>query len=79
MSTVELTQFNELEEKIKEIIEDYSLLKKKNQDLETQLKNKMQELEETNDHIKKLIEERDAVRTKVDKLLVLLQDVNTAQ
>jgi uncharacterized coiled-coil DUF342 family protein len=76
---VELTQFDDLEDKIKSMVHEYAAMKRKNQELEELLKNKMGELEDVNNKIKELIEERDAVRTKVDRLLVLLQDVNMAQ
>lgn len=72
-------QFKELEDKIKNLLNEYSVMKKKNQELEEQLKNKIGELEEVNNKIRGLIEERDAVRTKVDRLLLLLQDVNMSQ
>jgi hypothetical protein len=76
---VELTQFKDLEDKIKHIVHEYAMLKKRNHELEELLKNKMGELEDVNNKIKESIEERDAVRAKVDRLLVLLQDVNMAQ
>lgn len=76
---MELTQFKDLEDKIKHMVHEYTVLKKRNHELEELLKNKMGELEEINNKIKELIEERDTVRTKVDRLLVLLQDVNMAQ
>jgi len=52
------------------------LLKKKNQELEELLKNKGVELEEANIKIRGLNEERNSIRTKVDSLLDLLQDIN---
>ncbi|MBN1664581.1 MAG: cell division protein ZapB [Deltaproteobacteria bacterium] len=76
---MELTQFKELEDKINSMVHEYSVIKKRNHDLEEQLKKKTGELEEINNKIKELMEERDAVSTKVDRLLILLQDVNTAQ
>jgi uncharacterized coiled-coil DUF342 family protein len=76
---VEFTQFKELEEKIKILVNEYQVVKKRNQELEEQLKSKIRELEEVSNNIKGLITERDAVRTKVDKLLVLLHDVNMSQ
>lgn len=76
---MELTQFKELEDKIKNIVHEYSAIKKRNQELEEHLKSKTIELEDVNNKIRGLMEERDAVRTKVDRLLVLLQDVNMAQ
>jgi len=48
---VELIKFKELESKLKNLIDEYSSLKKKNL-------------------------ERDSVRTKVDSLLDLLQDIS---
>jgi len=76
---VELVQFDDLENKIKSMVHEYATLKRRTQELEELLKNKMGELEDVNNKIKELIEERDTVRTKVDRLLVLLQDVNMAQ
>jgi predicted nucleic acid-binding Zn-ribbon protein len=73
---VELVKFNELEEKIKNIIEEYAALKKKYQELEDSLLKKDAEQEELKNTIRILNEERDAVRTKVDSLLVMLQDIH---
>jgi uncharacterized coiled-coil DUF342 family protein len=73
---VELIKFKELENKLKNLIDEYSLLKKKNLEIETLLKNKGMELEEANNKIRGLKEERDSVRTKVDSLLDLLQDIS---
>jgi uncharacterized coiled-coil DUF342 family protein len=73
---VELVKFKELENKVKNLISEHSLLKKKNQELEELLKSKGLELEEANIKIKGLTEERNSVRTKVDSLLDLLQDIN---
>jgi len=72
---VELVRFNELEEKIKDIIEKSTLLKKRNQELEELLKNKDNELEEVKNEIRTLNEERGSVRTKVDSLLDMLRDI----
>jgi uncharacterized coiled-coil DUF342 family protein len=73
---VELIKFKELENKLKNLIDEYSSLKKKNLEIETLLKNKGMELEEANNKIRGLKEERDSVRTKVDSLLDLLQDIS---
>lgn len=73
---MELVRFNELEEKIKNILEEYTVLKRKNQDLEESLRNRDAEQEELKNTIKILSEERDAVRTKVDSLLAMLQDIH---
>ncbi|MBU1150757.1 MAG: cell division protein ZapB [Proteobacteria bacterium] len=72
---MEFLKFDELEKKITGLIEEYALLKKRNLELEEQLKNKTTELEETSKKIGGLKEERDAVRTKVDSLLDLLQEI----
>ncbi|MBI4632756.1 MAG: hypothetical protein HY742_02550 [Deltaproteobacteria bacterium] len=72
-----LGKFGELEEKIKGVIEEYALLKKRNQEIEALLKNKELELGEANNKIRGLNEERETIRTKVDLLLELLQDMNT--
>jgi uncharacterized coiled-coil DUF342 family protein len=73
---VELVKFKELENKIKHLISEHSLLKKKNQELEELIKNKGLELEEANIKIRGLNEEKNSIRTKVDSLLDLLQDIN---
>ncbi|MDQ5984970.1 MAG: hypothetical protein CSYNP_00668 [Syntrophus sp. SKADARSKE-3] len=72
---LEFVKFNALEEKIKTIIQEQAVLKKKNQELEGLLKQKETELEDVNKKILKLDEERDAIRAKVDSLLDLLQDI----
>jgi uncharacterized coiled-coil DUF342 family protein len=73
---LELNNFGELEEKIKIVVSEYELLKKRNQELETFLNQKNMELEEVNKNIRGLKEERDFIRTKVDSLLNLLQDIH---
>jgi chromosome segregation ATPase len=72
---VEFVKFKELEEKITKIIEEKAVLKTRSQELEELLKNKDRELEEANNKLKGLNEERETVRTKVDSLLDLLQDI----
>lgn len=73
---MELIKFKELENKLKNLIDEYASLKKKNLEIEALLKNKGMELEEANNKIRGLKEERDSVRTKVDSLLDLLQDIS---
>jgi len=73
--SVELVKFKELEGKVRVLIEEYSLLKKRNQELEVLLKKKDGDLEEVNSALKKLYEERDTVRSKVDSLLDMMQDI----
>ncbi len=68
-------RFGELEQKIKGIIEEYSVLKERNLELEKLLEGKSAELEESNNKIMALNDEKDAVRTKVDMLLDMLHDV----
>jgi uncharacterized coiled-coil DUF342 family protein len=72
---MELIKFKELESKLKNLIDEYASLKKKNLELETEVKNKIAELEEASNKLRGLIEERNSVRTKVDSLLELLQDI----
>jgi uncharacterized coiled-coil DUF342 family protein len=72
---VEFLKFDELEKKINGLIGDYALLKKRNLELEGLLQHKTMELEEANKKMGGLKEERDAVRTKVDSLLDLLQEI----
>ena len=73
---MELVKFEELESKIKNLIEEHTLLKKKNHELEELLITKGRELEEANNKIGGLNEGRNIIRTKVDSLLDLLQDIN---
>ena len=73
---VELIKFKELDDKIRNLISEHSLLREKSQELEEQLINKELELEEANIKLGGLTEERNSVRTKVDSLLDLLHDIN---
>jgi len=72
---VEFVKFKELEERITKILQEKAVLKMRSQELEELLKNKDRELEEANTKLKGLNEERETVRTKVDSLLDLLQDI----
>jgi uncharacterized coiled-coil DUF342 family protein len=76
-AAVEFEKFEELEKKINDLIVDYTLLKKRNLEIEALLQSKSTELEEANKKIGGLREERDAVRTKVDSLLDLLQEIKS--
>lgn len=76
---MELVKFGQLEEKIKGLIDDYSILKKEKQELEGLLKKKEGELEEVKKNLKNLQEERDAIRAKVDSLLEMIQDIDDPQ
>jgi uncharacterized coiled-coil DUF342 family protein len=73
----ELVKFKELEEKIKGLVEEYTLLNNKKTELENLIKLKDGELEEAESKIRKLNEERESVRHKVDSLLGMLEDINT--
>ena len=73
---MELDKFEALEGKIKNILNDYSLLKKQNQELKELLKNTELELEGAKGRLAEFNGERDAVRTKLDTLISLLQDVD---
>lgn len=72
---MELVKFAELEGKVKNVLAEYSLLKKRNQELVENLKKMELELEGARGRIKELTEEKDVIRTKVDSLLELLRDV----
>jgi len=75
---LELEKFKELEEKIKNILSEYSLLRKQNEELKGLLKNTGLELEGAKGRIEELNEERDAIRTKLDSLMNLFQDVDVS-
>lgn len=68
-------KFVELEQKVKGLIDDYQAVKRKSIDLEAALKQKEDELKESKGRFQELMEEKEAVREKVDALLLLLQDV----
>jgi uncharacterized coiled-coil DUF342 family protein len=72
---MEMIKFKELESKLKNLLDEHAALKKKNSELEIDLTNKITELEEANNKLRGFVEERDSVRTKVDSLLELLQDI----
>jgi uncharacterized coiled-coil DUF342 family protein len=72
---VDLDKFKELEERIKSIIEEYSLLKQRNGELEALLEGTNAELEKAKSRVRVLIEGEESIRTKVDLLLDMLHDV----
>ncbi|MEA2013981.1 MAG: hypothetical protein U9N38_01535 [Thermodesulfobacteriota bacterium] len=74
-----MRRFDELEQKIKGFVEEYSALKEQNLELGKLLELKRAELEDLNDRIQSLNNEKDAVRTKVDILLDMLCDVDVPQ
>jgi uncharacterized coiled-coil DUF342 family protein len=75
---VDFQKFEELEDKLKLLVNEYGTQKKKIQELEQQLNNKTMEIEDLNGKLLGLSKERDAVRTKVDALLSLLHDVSAS-
>jgi len=72
---MDLQKFSELENRLKILVSDYGSQKKRIQELEELLQNKVSELEEVKGKIEGLRAEREAVRAKVDSLLELLQDI----
>jgi len=73
---LELEKFKQLEEKIKNIVGEYSSLKKQNQELKELLNKTGVELEGAKGKLDEYSEERDAARTRLDALINLLQDVD---
>jgi septal ring factor EnvC (AmiA/AmiB activator) len=78
-TTVELEKFSNLEDKIKTIVNEKVSLKKQIQKLEDTLKSKEAEIEGLNGKLKALDEERNSVRARVDSLLNLIADVDSAK
>lgn len=74
---MELEKFKELEEKIKNVLSEYALLKKQNLELKELLNNQGLELEGAKGNLDKFSEERDTARARLDALISLLQDVDT--
>lgn len=70
-----LDKFKELEERIQSIIEEYSLIRKRNSELEALLEGTNAELENAKNRVRVLTEGEEAVRVKVDLLLDMLHDV----
>ncbi|HOD36851.1 MAG TPA: hypothetical protein PLR20_09620 [Syntrophales bacterium] len=75
----EWVKFKELEQRVKSLAEEYTLLHKKKTELENLIKLKDGELAEAQSKIRKLNEERESVRQKVDLLLGMLEDINTQE
>jgi len=75
MRIVENEKFAELEKKVRVLIDEYQVLKRRNVDLEAVLKQKEGELAEARGKFQELMEEKDTVREKVDSLLHLLHDI----
>jgi len=75
----EWEKFRELEEKIKNLINEKVSLKQQIQILEEALKNKETELVGLQSRLKILDEERNNVRARVDSLLELLADIELAK
>jgi len=69
---VQLQRFNELEERIKEIVNEYEAVAKENRELKELLEQKKEEVERSRATIQSLEEERKTVRDKIDSLLSLL-------
>ena len=74
-----LDKFKELEERIQGIIEEYSLVKKRNSELEALLEGTNEELEKAKNSVRVLTEGEEAIRAKVDLLLDMLHDVKVPQ
>ena len=72
---MEIAKFSELEGKIKSVLNEYSLLKKRNQEVEENIKKIEFELEGARSKIRELNEEKDVISAKVNSLLELLQDI----
>lgn len=72
---MELSKFNDLEEKIKSLVEEYVLLKERNLELEGLLKSIDEELGEAKHQIRILNEEKDAARIKIDSMLGMFSDI----
>lgn len=75
---MELGKLGELEQKIRGIVEEYSTLKNRNQELERLLEEKDARLEESESRIRVLSEQKDAVRARVDMLLDMLHDIEVS-
>ena len=73
---MEIGKFEQLEEKIKQIVSEQVFLRKQIIILEEALKNKESEIEEFQSKLRVLDEERNSVRARVDSLLDLLADID---
>ncbi len=75
---MDLQKFEELEDKLKLLVGEFNVQRKKIQELEQVLHDRNMEIEELNGKLLGLSKEREAVRTKVDSLLSLLHDVSVS-
>ena len=69
---MQLQRFNELEERIREIVNEYEVVAKDNRELKELLEQTKEEVEKSRATIQSLEEERKTVRDKIDSLLSLL-------
>lgn len=79
MDTVELEKFNELEQKVKGIIEEHALIKKRNRELESMLEGANAELAEAKNRIRALNDEQGTVRGRIDALLGMLRNIDVPE
>ncbi|MBN2282865.1 MAG: cell division protein ZapB [Deltaproteobacteria bacterium] len=79
MDTVEVEKFNELEQKVKGIIEEHALIKKRNRELESMLEGANAELAEAKNRIRALNDEQGTVRGRIDALLGMLRNIDVPE
>lgn len=75
---MDLEKFSELENRLKILVGEHGSQKRRIQELEVLLQDKVAELEEAKGRIEGMRAERDAVRAKIDSLLGLLQDITVS-
>ncbi len=69
-------QFGEIEEKVEKLIEVCGSQKAVNLELHHKIKQLEEELRTANETVKRHAEEKTLIRSRIDKLLVRLEDMN---
>lgn len=73
--SVEMEKFGELELTIRSMVDEYFVLKKRNNELEKLYEGVHKELEVTKQKLNVMSNEKEKVRLKVDGLLEMLRDI----
>jgi len=73
-----LRQFDEIEEKVEKLLKAYQALEATNRDLHHKIESLNAELQGRIEAERKYAKERDLIRSKIDGLLVKLEDIAAA-
>ena len=74
---VKMERFAELEKKVANILEKYTLLKEDKQKIEARLASKNKENEDVKKHLGKVLEERNVIKRRLDVLIEKIDSLDT--